>query len=129
MQNLSQPIWMRTYAWNGVGRIVGSRSGSKLSWLRSTSSRLPSLRPRLTSICGPAPAAIFSISSGTWCKLAGADDQIDVRRPLEDELLILLGHAADDADDLVRVAAAWRSSAGPGRCRSSPRHARGRCRC
>lgn len=28
VQNLSQPIWMRTNAWNGVGRIAGSRAGS-----------------------------------------------------------------------------------------------------
>ena len=30
MQNLSHPIMTRTNAWNGLGRIEGSRSGSYL---------------------------------------------------------------------------------------------------
>ena len=38
-------------------------------------------------------------------QLPGADDQVDVRRPLEDQLLIFLGHAAEDADDLVGLLA------------------------
>ncbi len=35
-------------------------------------------------------------------QLARPDHQVHVRRPLEDLLLVLLGHAADDADHLVR---------------------------
>ena len=38
-------------------------------------------------------------------QLAGPDDEIDVRRPLEDDALVLLRHAAQDADDFVRVLA------------------------
>jgi len=34
-------------------------------------------------------------------KLARPDDQIDIRRPLEDELLVLLRHAAQHADNLL----------------------------
>jgi hypothetical protein len=35
--------------------------------------------------------------------LPGADDEIDIGRPLPDKFLILLGHAADDADDLAGI--------------------------
>ena len=107
VQNLSQPIMIRTYAWYGVGRIAGSRSGSKLSWLRSICSRLPSLRPRLTSIrCVRARlGANLAHQRRHLVQLAGPDDQVDVRRPLENEPLILLGHAAEDADDFARMLA------------------------
>ena len=40
---------------------------------------------------------------GNAGELAGADDQIDIGGPAEDELLVLLGHAAHDADDLFGV--------------------------
>ena len=36
----------------------------------------------------------------------GAHDEVDVRRPLEDEVLVVLGHAAHDADDRRRAARA-----------------------
>ena len=38
-------------------------------------------------------------------QLAGADDQVDVRGALEDEPLIFLGHAAEDADDFAGMLA------------------------
>ena len=34
-------------------------------------------------------------------ELAGADDEIDMRGPAEDGCLVLLGHAADDADNQI----------------------------
>lgn len=37
------------------------------------------------------------------CELTGAHDQIDMRSPLKHPLLLLLGHAADHAEDLGRV--------------------------
>ena len=36
-------------------------------------------------------------------QLPRPDDQIDIRRPLEHEPLIFLRHAAEHADDLVRM--------------------------
>ena len=68
---------------------------------RSIASRLPALRSRLTSIRGPLPAAISVNQPGHLMQLAGTDDQIDIRRPLENQLLVFLGHAAQHADDLV----------------------------
>ena len=53
--------------------------------------------------------ADFANERGHLVELAGADDEIDVRGALEDDALILLGHAAEDADDLVRDVRAWRS--------------------
>ena len=74
VQNLSQPIMIRTYAWYGVGRIAGSRSGSKLSWLRSicvaaavlaAEADFHPLRARR------ALARISRTSAGTWCNWPG----------------------------------------------------------
>ena len=42
-------------------------------------------------------------------------DDVDVRGPLEDQLLVLLGHAAEDADDRVGMALLERAAAGRGR--------------
>ncbi len=61
------------------------------------------MRSRLTSICGPCPGGNPLEQLGHLRELARADDQVDVRRALEDQLLVLLGHAAQHADDLVRV--------------------------
>ena len=52
----------------------------------------------------PAAGGDFFQQPRHLVQLTGADDQIDVRRPLEDQLLILLCHAAQHADDLMRVA-------------------------
>ena len=36
-------------------------------------------------------------------QLARSDDQINIGCPLEDQLLVILRHATDHTDDLVRV--------------------------
>ncbi len=43
-------------------------------------------------------------SSGTRASWPGPDDEVDVRRAAEDRLLVLLGHAAQDADGHLRLA-------------------------
>ena len=71
-------------------------------------SREPSLRPRLTSIrCVRIGAfcANFANEGGHLVQLAGADDQVDIRGSFENDALIFLGHAAEDADDFVWVLA------------------------
>ena len=72
---------------------------------RTTSRRLPSWRARLTAT---APAAagsdLLDAAAALPMSWPGADDQVDVRSPLENQLLVLLRHAAQDADHLVRMA-------------------------
>ena len=94
-----------------MGRIAGSRSGSKLSWLRSicvaaavlaAEADFHPLRAR------GAFGADLADQRGHLVQLAGADDQVDVRGPLEDDPLVFLRHAAQDADHFVADARAWR---------------------
>ena len=103
MQNLSQPIWMRTYAWNGVGRIEASRIGSKLSKLASTSCRLASARPRLRANCGSRVRFTSSTSSGSRASWPVPQTISTCGRALADDLLVLLGHAAENADHLLGI--------------------------
>ena len=65
---------------------------------------MPSLRSEADFQLLPAAGGDLRDQRGHLVQLAGADDQVDVRRPLEDQLLVLLGHAAEHADDLVRDA-------------------------
>ncbi len=48
--------------------------------------------------------AALGDQAGDFGQLPGADDQVDVGSPLEDQLLVLLGHAAHYADHLLRPA-------------------------
>ena len=98
---MSHPIITRTNAWNGFGRIAGSRSGSYSAKLAVTVSRAPAVRGRLTAIWGVPCSLADHQQLRDLAELTRADDHVDVRRPAEDLPLVLLRHAAEDADGQV----------------------------
>ena len=97
MQNaqlLSQPIWIVTHALYEASRTAGSADGN-MAWSSMTAaSRI--------SVSGPvAPGGVEQL--GGPVDVVGADHDVDVARPLADELAVLLGEAAGH-DDLATVA-------------------------
>ena len=85
---------IRTNAWNGDGRIAGSRNGSYSAKLAVIDSRDPAFRGRLTAICGLRSALASVEQFRDPPELPGADHDVDVRGAAEDLALVLLRHAA-----------------------------------
>ena len=91
---------MGTVPFSGSGRLGTKRAKLCLD-------RRPGARVAIEAHFHPLPAAgghVFQ-QRRQLAQLAGPDHQIDVRGAAEDLLLVLLGHAAQHADDRAAGAA------------------------
>ena len=104
VQNLSQPIITRTIRLERAGPDRGLAIGVVLV----------EARRHVVAAAGGARQADGELrlrlgfgdrqQFGHSRELARADDDVDVRRPLQNQVLILLGHAAQDADGQLGLA-------------------------
>ena len=103
-------------AWNGEARNSGGRGGSNLAKLSSTSERRSFMRSRLTSSRGSRYLlrGHFRQDLRQAVELARPDDQVNVSGAAEDQVLVLLRHAAQDADDGFRPSLFQRTQAAQG---------------
>ena len=89
--------------------MVGSRSGSNVSWLRLISATFPAVRPRLTAVCWPPLCRALSMRAGNFLQLSGTNHDVHVGSPLENQLLILLRHASHHANDFFGMVLLFRA--------------------